>query len=184
MATDTRPDYETARETLESRMNELGITADIQFVPRSKSKEPKAEWINWLAKFFIKGRPMIESEYRQGIGHIVGFKHDTQSRIKSIAWAETLDLILETGKIRAWEHTGYRWSLKTPSAVDVFACLLSDSDAIDHADYEEWAGNLGYDPDSRSGEAIYRACLKIGLTIRSALGEPAFSELRELAGQL
>ena len=38
---------------------------------------------------------------------------------------------------------------------------------------------LGYDPDSRKAEGIYRACLELALKLRNGLGEKLLAELRE-----
>jgi hypothetical protein len=64
---------------------------------------------------------------------------------------------------------------------DVLASLVMDSSAIDYSTYEEWAGDCGHDPDSRKGEAIYRACLEIALKLRNGLGEAGLAALREAA---
>ena len=66
-----------------------------------------------------------------------------------------------------------------PEPRDVIHCLLSDGEAIDHAKYEDWADNFGYDRDSRKGEAIYRHCLELGLQLRSSLGDDNLRKLRE-----
>jgi hypothetical protein len=69
-----------------------------------------------------------------------------------------------------------------PDPVDVIWSLTRDSDALDYPTFEEWAASFGYDPDSRSGEAIYRQCLEIALKMRGSIGEAGLSELIE-AGQ-
>lgn len=57
-----------------------------------------------------------------------------------------------------------------PEAVGVLECLLSDSD-VDNYDFEEWARNLGYDPDSRKAEKTYKACQKLTEKLHKFLGE-------------
>jgi hypothetical protein len=55
-----------------------------------------------------------------------------------------------------------------PSAADVLYSLISDSDACDKA-FEEWAGDLGYDTDSRKALATYLECQRLGREVRAFL---------------
>lgn len=45
-----------------------------------------------------------------------------------------------------------------PCAADVLYCLLNDRSAVGQT-FEQWAGNYGYDTDSRAAERIYNACI-------------------------
>lgn len=63
---------------------------------------------------------------------------------------------------------------------------LSQYSVCDDCVYFEKYGRLdepelGYDPDSRKAEAIYKACLEIALKLRNALGEDGLAKLREAA---
>jgi hypothetical protein len=45
---------------------------------------------------------------------------------------------------------------REPTAYDVLSCLLLDAASYDNArDFETWAEEYGYDPDSRKAERIY-----------------------------
>jgi hypothetical protein len=57
-----------------------------------------------------------------------------------------------------------------PTALDVLECLLSDSDVEDY-EFEEWASNLGYDPDSRRAERIYKTATRQTKKLHQFLGE-------------
>jgi hypothetical protein len=70
--------------------------------------------------------------------------------------------------------------LPKPHVGDVLYSLIMDSDALDYSSFEEWTDNLGYDPDSRSAEKIYKSCMEIALKMRSLFGEERLSELRTL----
>lgn len=49
--------------------------------------------------------------------------------------------------------------LPEPPLDMVLDAIVSDARCYDEAtSWEDFAGNLGYDPDSRKGEAAYRAC--------------------------
>lgn len=47
---------------------------------------------------------------------------------------------------------------KDPTIADLLNCLASDfSGFADASSFEAWAGDFGYDPDSRKAERMYRA---------------------------
>ena len=49
---------------------------------------------------------------------------------------------------------------REPTVVDVLQCLASDASTIEYTDgFEDWAHDLGYDPDSRKAERSYHQCL-------------------------
>lgn len=72
-----------------------------------------------------------------------------------------------------------RTPLPAPSIADVLHSLLMDAEAIDAGSFEEWAGDLGYDTDSRKAEGIYRECLETGLKLRAMLGDEIINRLRD-----
>lgn len=57
-----------------------------------------------------------------------------------------------------------------PTAADVLACLVSDASGAEQA-FESWAGDLGYETDSREAERIYRACRAMAPRVRRFLGD-------------
>ncbi len=65
-----------------------------------------------------------------------------------------------------------------PKAEDVLYSLVSDSDVLNSSGFEDWASNYGYETDSRSAEATYRACLELALKMRAAIGETGLSDLQ------
>lgn len=59
-----------------------------------------------------------------------------------------------------------------PTAEEVLECLLSDASGVECArSFEDWASDLGFDPDSRKAERIYKACERIAVKLRRFLGE-------------
>lgn len=76
-------------------------------------------------------------------------------------------------------ETRYQMGLghdKPPKPGDVLNCLILDASGVDQP-FEDWASDLGYDPDSRKAEAVYRACQDTRYKLRDLLGEPAFDFL-------
>jgi hypothetical protein len=56
-----------------------------------------------------------------------------------------------------------------PAALSVLSALLLDSYA-DDVTFEDWAGEFGYDTDSRSAERTYDACREEAAKLREFLG--------------
>lgn len=65
-----------------------------------------------------------------------------------------------------------------PDPLSVVYSLIMDSSVLDHPNFESWAGDFGYETDSRSAEAAYRACLEIALKVRAAIGEAGIAALQ------
>ena len=165
------------------------VTYAAEFVPQSKSRnasEPRP-CLNWRVTLAGKGRT-ITTDYMQGIGHVPDHQH--MRRTIDVANYETE--CAETGKYapgglyikNANGSNGARSigraKLPPPDLLDVVYCLVSDADVIDCASFEDWAGDYGYDTDSRAAEKTYRECLAIALELRALLGDAALAELREL----
>lgn len=95
-----------------------------------------------------------------------------------------------------WEHRAYNLRLVSPTAakpmlipwkqgmaintdpsltpVEVFASVVEDAASADNArSFEEWAGEFGYDTDSRKAEAIYKECLSLRDRLIKFLGSKA-----------
>lgn len=67
---------------------------------------------------------------------------------------------------------------KPPTAADVLSCLASDCVTIDNTDnFEEWAHDLGYDPDSRRAEHTYKVCKTQSGRLQRFLGADAYHTL-------
>lgn len=55
-----------------------------------------------------------------------------------------------------------------PERDEVLHSLFLDAGA-EGVDFEEWAGEYGYDTDSRKAEATWRACVEVGQQLRNLL---------------
>jgi hypothetical protein len=67
---------------------------------------------------------------------------------------------------------------KPPSTDDVVSCLASDCQLAENClTFEDFASELGYNPDSRKAERIYDDLVKSARQIRRWLGEEAFADL-------
>ena len=73
---------------------------------------------------------------------------------------------------------GYAHHGAEPDAASVLDCLASDAASVDQArDYEDWARDFGYDPDSRKAEKIYKACQRRAERLKAFLGDDLYQAL-------
>lgn len=178
-----------ATETMEPRdkiaavMADLGLEVVAEFVPlsRSRNRGDKYPSLNWRVTVTKDGRDVATTDYSAGMAHCPGYVQ---------TWVR--DVVSE--KVCAWEcehgHPG-RWTDLwgvvpipggepiTPDPVNVLWSLTQDLDALDCPTYEDWADMYGYDPDSRTGEAVYRQCLELALKLHAAVGDAGLARLRE-----
>lgn len=156
-----------------------GIAYRAEFVPQSKSRnaDKPEPCLNWRVMLEKNGHVLV-TDYMQGCAHVLNYEGRFP---RSAVYADAVKRACETGKSRlrkgkrnAYDACAADLTLGSmldkpqplPTLADVLYCLVSDSDAMEHATFEEWAGAFGYDPDSRAAEKIYRACLETALTLR------------------
>jgi hypothetical protein len=66
----------------------------------------------------------------------------------------------------------------SPDLPDVLDMVAAEAAVADEADsYEQWAERMGFNPDSRSGERIYRAARRQAKLLRELLGEERYRQL-------
>jgi len=63
-----------------------------------------------------------------------------------------------------------------PTLFDVLYSLCSDSFGVDES-FEDWAGDYGYDEDSREAERIYKAVKRQAERFQNLVGEDAYDFL-------
>lgn len=101
---------------------------------------------------------------------VEGFGHGARHWACCLSSSGAADLILEFSQGSA--HT------KPPTIAEVLDCLASDSSGIENSrDFEEWAGEYGYDTDSRKAERIYNLALLQSERLNKFLGSAAYHDL-------
>jgi hypothetical protein len=81
-------------------------------------------------------------------------------------------LILTTYFSQGSAHT------KPPEAGDVLDCLASDACSVEQAQgFDDWAGDMGYNTDSRKAFKIYDACRKSARELKAFLGDDLYARL-------
>lgn len=174
----------TRAEKLSALLAEAEVTYSAEFVPWSRSRNAgeKYRTLNWRVTLSRPGMALT-TDYQQGAGHIpkAAFHPGLRTGLGN-ARAETR--ICETGK---WGRYSDNWAgplvtvpLDPPALTDVLYCLAMDAEVLDFPSFEDWAGEYGYDEDSRKGEAVYRACLDVALKLRALFG-PTWGRVWEVA---
>lgn len=83
-------------------------------------------------------------------------------------------------------HNGHRMSvpfstgaaLNEPTAADVLECLASDANSVEYVtSFEEWADELGFDPDSREAFRAFETTRKQSRRLKQFLGDDLYDEL-------
>jgi len=166
------------KKELTALLNKHGITVESAFVPWSLSRNAGEDSpsLNWVVTLKQNGRKLLTTDYMAGCAHCPAYDQRGYNTVNGRA-----DVLKECegGKmVDPHPSIGLTHRAITPDPLDVINSLLLDSDVLNYDSFEEWAGDFGYDEDSRKGEAIYRACLAISLQFRK-LGESVIAELRE-----
>jgi hypothetical protein len=146
-------------------LNMLGITIDATYTPH-KTPAGESPQLRWRVSVRRNGREFYSTEYSAGCAHSPEYKKG--SRVTAAVVAEC-----ETG-IRYGDRLGT--PVPPPDAADVVHCLLTDASGTDET-FEEWAGNLGYDPDSRKAEGIFKACRDVAAALRRTFDRDELAEL-------
>jgi hypothetical protein len=178
-----------AKPELDTLIADLKLSVNATFVPWSQSRNkianPKLSdySLNWKVTLLQDGREILTTDYSAGIAHCPSYAGHI--RYASSDAGQKVIYECEHGKrARNLENSGYisGRGVITPDTTGVIWSLVQDTDALNYNTYEEFADSLGYDADSRKGEAIYRVCLETALRLRNGLGEANLTKLQE-AGQ-
>lgn len=122
--------------------------------------------------------------YKMGLGNFKA-KPLAKAWLRSQPWEKLVhgitDRELSAGTqsvIRA--HISHNLLTGGPSLPAVLCSLLSDGAGyFDRLSFEEWAGNYGYDEDSRTAERMFHACQETGRKLARAFAPTEIQELRE-----
>lgn len=170
------------KNEIEEKLLEMGLTMTTKFVPWSQSRnsKEKSPSLNWKVTILKNGKEFITTDYMAGSGHCPSYKQTA----KGYDYKQIIDSECETGFA-----SKFGWSMSVvmadkkkpifPKFADVMYSLSMDAEVLEY-DFEDWAGNFGYDVDSRKAENIYKDCMDIALKLNRALGSDGISTLRDL----
>lgn len=132
------------------------ISWDVKFRPTAQPevKEGYKFRLNWY--IFLGGQCF---EYSTGIASLP----PSLRKLGNTEYQAEFDRLRKACETGTSGTAGGSWVHREeyhPKAADVLTCLLMDASANDY-DFEEWAENYGYSPDSREAYSIYEACIQI-----------------------
>lgn len=177
------------KQALSDYVQSLNFSYQATFQPRPQPVETvKNPQLHWLITLTSQGkfRHTMQTNYSEGMGHVDNYKQIHKTRYDARRWEQAYRLTCETGKIcKVMEHAENPYqteqSQPQPDLLDVLYSLVSDASVLDHTSFESWAGDFGYDTDSRKAEDIYRACLKNAHDLMPIIGGPkGLEKLQEL----
>lgn len=174
---------------------EIASTPPVAGVEPAKGEAKAWPHVSFKITLSRNGREFWSGPYRFGIGHFrptaaeaakLGsfyYAHKLPAGADSLAaaWARkpyadfrdkelTAAVAVEIAKMRKF----------APTVEGVFLSILSDGAAyFDAQTFEEWAGDLGFSPDSISARAIFDECDRTGRAIARAFADDELAVLRE-----
>lgn len=149
-----------AEITMDEFVRTHSISAKAERREANPNMDSEHEMDHWSVTLERPGeRPMVVV-FSKGIGHrtVAKFPHAIDPR--------------GTVPYCRWDGCGERWPCHgavaaPPTASEVLDCLASDASSYDNTqDFEDWAGDYGYDTDSRKAEHTYRAIAEQAKALR------------------
>lgn len=194
---------EASRPTMADYVREHGITAKTQYlgkIPKEDGAAKKDQWLEDHRLFYVTlcydGR-FVGTEYKcNPYIHWLGpwrtltaaTETTRERRVPRIDRRKLFGRDLDTrlpykgrgcygGRSVDEAHNDPRWIEICAETIqfkaeDVLDCLIIDASGTDQR-FEDWAVDLGYDPDSRSAERIFHACRDVAVKLRIFLGSAA-----------
>lgn len=179
----------TERKTEEERSKELDALGFALRIESGPAPGVDDDWphIAYVVSLMLNGKVVLNTPYKMGVGHV--------------KWPKTFEQIPRGGDVPVFntlrhnpgaqlknklEHATAaallaRLQKVTPSLCDVMHSLITDGEAFFNAQsFEDWASDFGYDSDSRSAEAIYRACDSIGRKLAQGIPKGTLDKVREI----
>jgi hypothetical protein len=198
------PDYQIAAQELAALWAALGFTAEITGAHAAIEPATSAEgreWAHVAATVTITRQPMDNGhgrtmgkaasasfDWKMGIGladwpAILKRTHvssDDYVAIKAMAGHGSLSAAAQV-RLAAKYLPAF---VKQVNPAEVLARCCADGQEASGSSFEDWAGNFGYDTDSRKAEAVYLACQEAGTKARKLVDGNTFAKLAELANRL
>jgi len=178
----------------------LGFALNVLHGPRGDvSNDNDKPWPHIAFKVMLtfKEREVITTDYKLGIGHVDPKKAFIGSVISRpnltldeesvlYAWQENSTVQFKNKHLHAEVAAKLaRYQKVIPQLDDVLHSLLMDGEAFFNAQsFEDWAGDFGYDKDSRKAEAIYRICDATGRKLSQAVPRETLEKAREIVQDL
>lgn len=177
----------------EISVDRIKALEDLGFALQAGTPYPKESdgWysITFPVKVTFKGREVYDKTYSLGVGH-VSFDEPVRGteRLSGdedamyLAWKRTRSVNFVNKALRCRVAVKMAIAQKLqPKLDEVLHSLLADGECFFQArSFEDWAGDFGYDPDSRKAEVIYRECDSIGRRLAAAVPAEVLAQARTI----
>lgn len=177
------------RQAVKDLLAASNLALRYEFVPWSKSRNANEKDVggrpvrslNWKVTLYVGGKEVMRTDYGAGIASCPSYKQGFMTLAREAVIVKECETGLPCSYQDARNEAIVNRSGKPvlPDDLDVIACLVRDCDVFNYACFEDWAEALGFEPDSRKAEAIYRERLKNALALRCAVGSDALHKFEE-----
>lgn len=87
-------------------------------------------------------------------------------------------LVVGPSRMTVYFSMGLGLQGEEPKVGEVLDCLASDASSVANSrDLDDWANDLGYNPDSRKAERTYKTIRRQAAKLRKLLGDSAYETL-------
>lgn len=184
---------ETTPAAIREQLIALGFTLESS-APIGGVDEKQWPHLAYTVRLLYKGREVISTPYKLGVGHVkVPKRWEDQPPGLTANEKAVLNTLRNNPhanlKDKA-EHAAFAVKLAkvqkvSPTLEDVMHSLCMDGEAFFNApSFEDWAADFGYDADSRTAEQIFNACDAIGRKLARAIPADVLEQVREITSSL
>lgn len=185
----------TEQKTLADFIAEHGLTMSASYQGRftndatASSDDRKWDHFAWRVTI-ANGKRNYSTDYRMGIAHQHWDRkgapiHDLPRGEK---WGEQVSQRIIGGRgLTVFDvECRDRYAKPTPPSLeDVLDSLRSDAESVENNPlFDDWAGDMGYDTDSRKAEKVFHACQEVRGQLIKLLGQTAYNDLLESVERL
>ena len=204
----------TPQEKLDNFVKENKIELKNTFIPHSFSRNaPKVDITNWDKKgntlfrekdlslnwkIALRGNNhAFSTDYSKGIGHLGYQWLNSFHQIKSLRDAEKANSLIfdavekgvayNVNTVTQFNSDFLRQKKEfpNPTVKEVLESLSLDASVVEYPTFESWAGDMGYDSNSRKDEKVYNACKEIAADFIKVVGGTAkLEQLKEILWEL
>ena len=182
-------DYNEIRAAVDDFLRDAGVAVAVDYVTPDKRDNyddwGQDRWLEWRVTLSA-GKSRAVFGYRAGEGHCPAYKLPVAvaGNRNSIMRDEMIQAEIDSGKTF---QPGKDFNKATgpailPDLAGVLHCLVSDADAYNMR-FEDWAGDYGYDPDSRRAEKVYRACVDCAEKLHRIFSAAQLDTLRDIVAE-
>lgn len=185
-------DFEQAAEEIQKLYGSFGLTCAVSSPAGKVTKQFKdSDWPHVeFTLTYEKGSQTFSTPYSMGVGLFkipartpFWMNEDQQNMLYNIQqnprgqwknkklWAETIAEVARQTK-------------QGPEPAEVLAACCADGLEAQESAFEDWAGNFGYDADSRKAEKIYNQCREQYFNVIRLIGQENTERMAELSRML